>query len=299
MPKFSNIAIVASFFGLWIDSFFNNESQIFIGFLLIFTFGILHGANDLLLIEKLIYKKEHNSKSKTLLNYVTVVLIGSLFFYVIPGITLLAFVIVSGYHFGEQQWKSLNKIEFKFLVEIFQLVYGLFILFLLFAFHLDEVQKIVFAITNINFTSFYILLFLKIFGGLFIALSLYFSLKQNLLITKFLTEIFYLIVFTIIFKSSSLIWGFALYFVLWHSLPSMIDQIKFIYGDFSFTNFISYCKSALIYWVASLMGISILYLVFKDEKIFNALFFSFLASITFPHAFVITKMFNRNNSIEK
>ena len=32
---------------------------IFVGFLLIFTFGILHGANDLLLIDKLIYKKEY------------------------------------------------------------------------------------------------------------------------------------------------------------------------------------------------------------------------------------------------
>lgn len=296
MAKYSNIAIVASFFGLWIDSFLNDKSQIFVGFLLIFTFGILHGANDLLLIEKLIYKKEQISKSKTLLYYITVVIIGFLLFYIIPEITLSTFVIVSGYHFGEQQWKSLNKNEFKFLVEAFQLVYGLFILFLLFAFHSDEVQKIVYAITNINIPSFYIFLFLKIFGSLLIALGLYFSLKQVILVSQFISEVFYLIVFTIIFKSSSLIWGFALYFVLWHSLPSMIDQIKFVYGNFSITNFIAYCKSALIYWVISLIGISILYAIFKDEKIFNALFFSFLAAITFPHALVITRMFRKKNA---
>ena len=296
MAKYSNIAIVASFFGLWIDSFLNDKSQIFVGFLLIFTFGILHGANDLLLIEKLIYKKEQISKSKTLLYYITVVIIGFLLFYIIPEITLSTFVIVSGYHFGEQQWKSLNKNEFKFLVEAFQLVYGLFILFLLFAFHSDEVQKIVYAITNINIPSFYIFLFLKIFGSLLIALGLYFSLKQVILVSQFISEVFYLIVFTIIFKSSSLIWGFALYFVLWHSLPSMIDQIKFVYGNFSITNFIIYCKSALIYWVISLIGISILYAIFKDEKIFNALFFSFLAAITFPHALVITRMFRKKNA---
>ena len=293
MIKYSNVAIVASFLGLWIASFFNHRSQIFIGFLLIFTFGILHGANDLLLIDKLIYKKKTNSRLKILLSYISVVLIGSLLFYIIPWVTLSAFVIVSGYHFGEQQWESLNKNSFKFLVEIFQLVYGLFILFLLFNFHSDEVQKIVFAITGVNFPSFFIPLFLKIFGAIFIVLGLYFLSIKGIAISTFITEIFYLVVFTIIFKSSSLIWGFALYFVLWHSLPSIIDQIKFVYGYFSLTNFISYFKSALIYWIASLLGISILYLVFKDEKIFNALFFSFLASITFPHVFVVTKMFNR------
>lgn len=293
MIKYSNVAIVASFLGLWIDSFFNHRSQIFIGFLLIFTVGILHGANDLLLIDKLIYKKKTNSRLKILLSYISVVLIGSLLFYIIPWVTLSAFVIVSGYHFGEQQWESLNKNSFKFLVEIFQLVYGLFILFLLFNFHSDEVQKIVFAISGVNFPSFFIPLFLKIFGAIFIVLGLYFLSIKGIAISTFITEIFYLVVFTIIFKSSSLIWGFALYFVLWHSLPSIIDQIKFVYGYFSLTNFISYFKSALIYWLASLLGISILYLVFKDEKIFNALFFSFLASITFPHVFVVTKMFNR------
>ena len=293
MIKYSNVAIVASFLGLWIASFFNHRSQIFVGFLLIFTFGILHGANDLLLIDKLIYKKKTNSRLKTLISYISVVLIGSLLFYIIPWVTLSAFVIVSGYHFGEQQWESLNKNRFKFLVEIFQLVYGLFILFLLFNFHSDEVQKIVFAITGVNFPSFFIPLFLKIFGAIFIVLGLYFLSIKGIAIRTFITEIFYLVVFTIIFKSSSLIWGFSLYFVLWHSLPSIIDQIKFVYGYFSLTNFISYFKSALIYWIASLLGISILYLVFKDEKIFNALFFSFLASITFPHVFVVTKMFNR------
>ena len=296
MNKYSNTAIIASFFGLWFDSFFNHKSQIFVGFLLIFTFGILHGANDLLLIDKLIYKKETNTRLKTLLFYISVVLIGSLLFYIIPWVTLSAFVIISGYHFGEQQWKSLDKNKLKFLVKIFQFVYGLFILFLLFNFHSDEVQKIVYAITGINFPLFYIPLFLKISSSIFIVVGLYFLSIQAIPIKTLISEIFYLIVFAVIFKSSSLIWGFALYFVLWHSLPSIIDQIKFVYGSFSFANFISYCKSALIYWSASLIGISILYLIFKDEKIFNALFFSFLASITFPHVFVIAKMFGKKNN---
>jgi hypothetical protein len=36
-----------------------------------------------------------------------------------------------------------------------------------------------------------------------------------------------------------------------------------------------------------------LYFLFKDKEIFNAMFFSFLAAITFPHTIVIIKMQNK------
>jgi Brp/Blh family beta-carotene 15,15'-monooxygenase len=102
-----------------------------------------------------------------------------------------------------------------------------------------------------------------------------------------------LLVFAIIFKASSLIWGFALYFILWHSIPSIIEQMNFLYSNLSIQNFISYCKSAAVYWVISIVGIILLYLLLKDKKLFNAIFFSFLAAITFPHVIVITKIFNK------
>jgi Brp/Blh family beta-carotene 15,15'-monooxygenase len=106
-------------------------------------------------------------------------------------------------------------------------------------------------------------------------------------------ELLYLVVFAILFKMGSLIWGFALYFIFWHSNPSLHDQIKFLYGKYSFNNFMLYFKSAFIYWIISLVGIFVLYGIFKNETIFDALFFSFLAAITFPHTFVILKMFKK------
>jgi Brp/Blh family beta-carotene 15,15'-monooxygenase len=165
-------------------------------------------------------------------------------------------------------------------------------LFLLFAFHLHEVQKIVFQITQISIDTLYIITTLKIIVGILILLGVYLYWKFEIVRKQLLTETLYLLLFIIIFKSSSLIWGFALYFVLWHSIPSIIDQTKFLYGNYSFKLFITYCKSALLYWGISILGISVLYFVFRQEQLFNALFFSFLAAITFPHALVITRMFS-------
>ena len=292
MSKYSNILIVVSFFGLWTDSFFSDQVQIFVGFLLIFSFGILHGANDLLLIENISTNKQAFPFIKIIGYYVLVVLVGALLFYLISWLALVLFLIVSAYHFGEQQWQNLRTLVSKWFSVQFQFIYGATILFLLFAFHLHEVQKIVFQITQISIDTLYVITALKIIVGILILSGVYLYWKFEIVRKQLLTEALYLLLFIIIFKSSSLIWGFALYFVLWHSIPSIIDQTKFLYGNYSFKLFIAYCKSALLYWGISILGISILYFVFRQEQLFNALFFSFLAAITFPHALVITRMFN-------
>jgi Brp/Blh family beta-carotene 15,15'-monooxygenase len=290
MKKYTNIAIVASFYGLWMDSYFSTKHQIIAGFFLIFTFGILHGANDILLVEKL-NMEPSISKLKILSYYVVVVLIGLFLFSTIPQIALLLFIIVSAYHFGEQQWQKLEPHFPKWLVILFQSFYGFVILFLLFVFHASEVQNIISSIADISIPIPYFLLLLQVSGVVFIGLSAYFYWKLNEIRNKILLEFFYLILFAIIFRSSSLIWGFAIYFVLWHSIPSIIDQVKFLNRTFSMTYFIAYCRSAGIYWLVSIIGIALIYFTLKEEKLFNALFFSFLAAITFPHTVVITRMF--------
>ncbi len=293
MGKFSNISIVASFFGLWIVSFFSNKIQIILGFSLIFTFGILHGANDLLLIEKNNSTKKTPNFIKSLINYVLVIILCALLFYLIPWFTLFLFIIVSAYHFGEQQWKELINNYPKWIWNTIFLTYGMFIFSLLFLFHAQEVENIFYEITNVKISKSLIPLLFNVVGITFIVtLSLSYYIYERLR-RKILTELFYLLVFAIIFKASSLIWGFALYFILWHSIPSIIEQMNFLYGKLSIQNFMSYCKSAAVYWVISIVGIILLYLLLKDKELFNAIFFSFLAAITFPHVVVITKIFNR------
>ena len=291
MKNYSNIVIVASFFGLWMDSFLSTKIQIMLGFFLIFTFGILHGANDLLLIKNIKTVKQSNSWFKILGYYVVVVLTGALLFYTIPQVALLLFILVSAYHFGEQQWQDVLEALPKWFQMAFQFLYGFIILQLLFVFHSGEVQSIIVNIANINIPSQYFVLLLQISSIAFIGLSTYLYWKSEKIRKKLLLEFFYLILFAILFKSSSLIWGFAIYFVLWHSIPSIIDQIKFLNGSFSLKYFVDYCKAAGIYWLISIVGITLIYYMCKEEQLFNALFFSFLAAITFPHAVVITNMF--------
>jgi Brp/Blh family beta-carotene 15,15'-monooxygenase len=134
---------------------------------------------------------------------------------------------------------------------------------------------------------------LQFSGIVLITLSLIMLRKNTIFKKQLLVNIVYLLLFAIIFRNSNLIWAFAIYFIIWHSLPSIKDQICFLYGQYTLQNFIHYFKAAFGYWFLSLTGIALLYFLFRKEALFTALFFSFLAAITFPHVLVIMKMQNR------
>lgn len=293
MSNNSNVSILASFLGLWSTSFLEQKFQIILGFLLIFSFGILHGANDIEVLKKTNALKSPKSFIKLIISYLIVVLFSALLFVIIPWLALVLFILVSSYHFGEQHWQQLEIYNWKWMKPIFHFNYGIFILLLLFVFHVKEVEEIIFSITNINIAFINLNALLLFYGITLSVLFAYYYFKSKQFQKKLIEELLYLLVFTILFKVGSLIWGFALYFIFWHSIPSLHDQIKFIYGNYSFNNFKLYFKSAFLYWVISLIGIGALYLFFKNETIFYVLFFSFLAAITFPHAWVILKMFKK------
>lgn len=294
MSKISNLSILSSFLSLWLTSFMKSETQIIVGFILILSFGIVHGANDLLLIRKI---NSANSMSywKILINYVTVVLIAVLLFSFIPWLGLLLFLVVSSYHFGEQHWDKKIIYTNSLISKFFDTIYGLFIFFLLFQFHQKEVMDVIYGITGIQFTFISITALLKITGFILAAMFFYNYKTSTAFQKNILVELLYLVVFAIIFKIGSLIWAFAIYFIFWHSIPSLNEQIKFLYGEFSKANSIAYLKAAFIYWFVSIIGIIVLYYLLRDYKIFDSIFFSFLAAITFPHVIVIERMFSSKN----
>lgn len=293
MTNTNRFGIVLSSLGLWINSHFSSENQQIIGFVIIFLFGILHGSNDIAIFNKIDNPKSRQSFQKILIYYILVVIFGAFLFYSIPTIALLLFILFSGYHFGEQHWGFLEKNGKEKMLILFQTIYGLFLFSMLFYFHEIEVKTIVKAIIHKNIDYINLELITVIIGVTLLLISLYinqilFDFKNHIII-----NLFYLIVFAIVFRTADLIWAFAIYFVIWHSIPSIKEQINYLYGDFSFKNFAAYFKSAFPYWILSLIGIAGLYLLFKDEELFNALFFSFLAAITFPHTFIIIKMQNK------
>ena len=295
MKKIYRFSIVSSFLGLWITSLLPESFELTLGFLLIFTFGMIHGSNDILIISQI--KKDSNYNFyKVLLTYLTIVSLAVFVFYFVPILALILFVCFSAYHFGEQHWEHLLYKMNNNLKNIFFFCYGLLILYLVFFFNKLGVVDIIYEITAIKLQTIYCN---EIIISLFLILStilIYAFYSKSLNIKSILKEVFSIIVLAVIFNSSSLIWGFSIYFILWHSVPSLLDQISFIYGDLKKINIIRYIKNAFPYWLVSIIGIIILFYIFKDEKHFYSLFFAFIAAVTFPHAIVMMSMFTKKSS---
>ena len=76
-----------------------------IGMILILCIGILHGANDLKIIQKFGKTKAKKTFAYFVL-YIGVVFVGGLFFYIYPQTALPLFVLISAFHFGEQHWET-------------------------------------------------------------------------------------------------------------------------------------------------------------------------------------------------
>ena len=292
MKKIYRFSIVSSFLCLWITSLLPESIELTLGFLLIFTFGMIHGSNDILIINQI---KKHSDRGlfKVLLTYLMVVSSAVLIFYFTPILALILFISFSSYHFGEQHWEELLSKLNKSLRIIFFFNYGLFILYLIFFFNLSSVIDIVYEITGIKLHTIFCNEIILGLSLMLIAILIYAYYNKILNLGSIFKELFSVVILAVIFNSSSLIWGFSIYFILWHSIPSLLDQVSFIYGDLKKENVLKYVKNAFPYWLISIIGMTLLFLMFKHEKHFYTLFFAFIAAVTFPHAIVMLSMFSK------
>ena len=275
---FSTIICIILFYV--VDQYYLN----LLGFLGILSFGIVHGANDLILLKK---SKNNLSFKSLFITYLTMVILSGCFFYLIPTFAIIFFILFSSYHFGEQQWTMLYKSNSK-KIKFFYFFYGLLLFTTLFTLNHNYVSEIIFDITGFLINK-ELLIFLVSFSAIGTTISLIMNFHE--LKIQLTHQVFFVIILAALFFSSSLIWSFAVYFVIWHSIPSIIEQSKFIYGASTKNTFIKYLKDASIYWVISIIGLLIAYYVLKDQQnLLISIFFSFLAAITFPHTLVIFKI---------
>lgn len=252
----------------------------------ILSFGIIHGANDLLLLKKNLNNNK-DSIISLMIPYLIMVILFGIFFYLIPSFALIFFVLFSSYHFGEQQWTMFSKQKQNNL-GIFYFIYGLFLFSFLFWSNNIFVTEIIYDITavNLDLALYNYLLYFSLIG-----LTILVFLNLKYLLDQLLIQSFLMILLSIIFFNTNLIFAFGIYFVFWHSIPSIIEQSEYIYGSSNVKSFLNYIKSAIIYWIISLLGLLIIYYLLKDyQNLLISIFFSFLAAITFPHTIVIFKI---------
>ncbi|MFT4670539.1 MAG: Brp/Blh family beta-carotene 15,15'-monooxygenase [Ulvibacter sp.] len=289
--NFKKTAIFITLLSLWLSNYFSDPSQQVLALCLIFSVGILHGSNDLAIIHKMNGSRGLKNAFVLIGSYVLTVFLAALLFYKLPELALALFVIFSGYHFGEQHWSD-RMFGSTFLKKSTYLFYGLTILFLLFQLNSIQTSEIIANLTRQNIPETWYEYGLLGSGIVFSALLFFLLAKRRLTVNDLFFELFLLLVFAIVFKFATLLWAFAIYFIFWHSIPSILEQLTYLYGERSFRSFKLYLRSSSIIWLISVTAIfALFYVVRNNADLFLALFFAFLGAITFAHSFIIMKMF--------
>ena len=287
--NYENFMLFFTFFLFWVSIQFGEVVEDFLAYIMVISVGILHGANDLLILST----KDQKDKKliKNLLIYIGIILLCVVIYLLSSFVAIVLFVVLSAYHFGEEHLSHKINVNFGFNAVYF-LSYGLFIFALLFYQSMSDVDVIMTELTGLTFSKIQIEITL-IVSAIFLSTgSVYLILMKRNESVLFLREFLYLVLLFLVFNTSSLILGFAIYFILWHSIPSIIHQIEFISGSLNKRNVIAYVKKALIYWVISIAGLLVLYQLLPEIKLLATVVFVILFAVTAPHTWVMHRMKN-------
>lgn len=204
-------------------------------------------------------------------------------------------MLFSSYHFGEQHLHhrlSLSTIK----VWDFTL-YGLVIFAMLFSTHEQDVQYLILQMTDWDITE---LSLDKLTIVLAVLLLSSWVIQFKRFKKDIFEEIFYLLMFYVVFYNTELPLSFGVYFVIWHAIPSIKDQILLEGQVMNLNSALRYLKQSYLYWLVSVVGIFILFQVYEylGDRLFPILFAA-LVAITFPHIVLIMQLFSKVNPTSK
>ncbi len=264
-------------------------------------FGIPHGALDQLVEQEVARRKESSfQKISFSIRYMGAIAVYALLWYLFPQVSLLAFLLMSSWHFGETDCEHTLK---RPLFSIFaRLLYGISILLWIIFAHAGEAGVTILQLipatsalhkswlTGVAHTQ----LIIVCSAVIIVAVLLTNQLRKR---SKFsLQLILQLIVIQSCCYFLPLLPSFALYFVGWHSIITLYNIEEFINTKTATrkrSSVLGLCLKAL---PASLIAIGALlltgFLLSYYGPVFNPLplLFVFLSLITLPHVQVMHKL---------
>ena len=301
-PTWITIAVGGAllFWQQWTGELTPSVQIAFFAFFILFT-GIPHGAIDHL-VEKETAKRQQKGFSFTLfmVKYLLTMLFYAFAWFVAPSLSLLFFVLISAWHFGET---DIEKAPPTLLWNAARFIFGCFVLSWILLFHAAEVTPILERISRNNQTVTNVWQFLmSIKSTLLISLAAtsgifcYFGNRENTIYVdkiRFL-RLFFIVVLTYYLP---LLPAFALYFGGWHALCSLGNIHEYLLRVDAKSN-INY--SILKTWsktlAFTLLAISFLAMAvwywshFYQTWDALPLLFIFLSLITLPHLNVMHGM---------
>jgi len=265
---------------------------------LIGTFGISHGAIDHYMYG--VKTKKENTKFISI--YVLAACSFGVMWLINPDLAFLIFLLISAYHFGQSQFVSYSQ-KIRWPDQLFYLIWGSWLLSVYLYLNSQEILnsyqasllKIDLIPILIGHTN---ILIITLSGALGLLFAIQYS-KKRLNLQQLFFEFYQLILIVIVFRISSPLLGFTLYFVILHSMRVMQHEYSFLHRkvpNFTTRSFVKILAPFTLISLAGLALLTILFFVFQIEISIPIIALIFISCLTFPHAFVMD-LFYKNKMI--
>jgi len=297
MNIFTFLFVVSTYFLFLIFSSFTEislESQILFASFFILLIGIPHGAIDHILF----FKKRSFSQLKFYSIYLGLILLFLLLWIFFPFWSLLLFLLISAFHFGESQFSDI-KAQKLLRYSLFPF-WGIALLSTLMHYNLSEIIEITtfFEDTNdlkIIYNDFLILRFFQITNVCTILLLFLLAVKRHINLDRFFSELFLLLILHITFYLFPFLIAFTMYFVILHSLRVMYQEYQFLKSDSDLFDFIDFIKVLAPYSLLSIFFTALIILLSYWSFIpysIPLVSIIIISVITLPHAIVMHIFYN-------
>lgn len=254
--------------------------------IILFLVGIPHGGIDHLIHNPNI---EKNELYRFIINYIILILIYAIVWWLFPKIALLSFIVMSSYHFGQSHF--IQRIIPKKFTSLSISLRGLFFLFVILLGSWESTKTILSPIVNLELDTGYrigILFFLTL-------VSIGFQGGQGMKLTS--EDLFEYFILAPILYFSPLFISFIVYFGFWHALPSMLEEYRVLRTFPTYNSVKKFVVQLLPFSLISLFGIAfILFLAlsYLDQNEVSMLFFALVSLISFPHILYMDAFLKKN-----
>ena len=268
------------------------ETQIITSTFFIMLVGIPHGSLDHLLLPT----QSFNSKKKFYIFYLGLILLNLIVWSFSHKLGLLVFFFISSYHFGESQLFRFN-LKNNLITHFTYFFWGCSVILSFLYYNIDEFVTLSNSyvdtqnlLINVNTNLFSYLFFFC--NGITLMLFLSFIYRLKMKVSDILSEVFFLFIIHLSSFLFPLLICFTLFFIVLHSLPSLVNQYKYFQttkNNFALRDF--------IYLMAPYSLVSIFFILFISfcsyiEVINHSIpliSIILISVITLPHSFIILK----------
>jgi Brp/Blh family beta-carotene 15,15'-monooxygenase len=281
------VTTLAIFAGLFLSE------EIFGQGVLLFSIGLIlggipHGAADVYLFQKAF---KTSSRPRFFLAYFLVLAGYAALWWVQPILAFLLFLVISFYHFGQSNW---NYVSFpnQAFAKLANFAWGAMVVLFPVLLHHEEASEIIYQITGyapvFSTDLRWVTLFFLVLLNCGIPIWLY--ERENIDKATFRREMVNVLALIGLFLTTPLLLGFAVYFVFWHSISSILDQVQFLEMGEGIKGIKLFLKRLVPLTVMAFIGLFgfIFWEVQQGLEVFPiGKMFLFISLITLPHSILV------------